>query len=174
MTNTPHPRRLSQQERLLLGILRAGNFRRLPAWKRTKYEFLLEHGWRYRPSRLPKHIKRGEKNECFNNAFELALNDHSLTYCEGFVLNRTGKLPIHHAWVTDGTGRAIDNTLVESASAYFGVPFNTAFLCRYYLKTKDITSMLDDYEHHWPLLRRLGDKPEKWLEPKGCGLARLT
>jgi len=105
---------------------------------------------------------------------ERRTSDHSLTYCEGFVLNRTGKLPIHHAWVTDGTGRAIDNTLVESASAYFGVPFNTAFLCRYYLKTKDITSMLDDYEHHWPLLRRLGDKPEKWLEPKGCGLARLT
>jgi len=36
------------------------------------------------------------------------------------------------------------------------------------------TSILDDYKHGFPILGELGDEPEKWLEPKGKGMVKLS
>ena len=172
MSRIPHS--LSPSQRSLLDLLRAGNPRRDPSWKRNKYEFVLEYGWWYEPSKRPKGLKLGPPSRCFKNAFCLALDDNALTYCEGFVLSAGGGVLIHHAWVTDGQGHAIDNTLRATDGIYAGVPFNTSFVNRYHLRNKAITCLLDDYLHDWPLLRELGDRPGEWLEANGRGAASLA
>ena len=165
----------SLEQQALLDLLRAGHpGKRAPSWKRSKHEFVLEYGYWYDPLPLPDDIEQGTLQECFTNAFNLALDNKSLIYCEGFVLSRTKETLIHHAWVTDGTGRAIDNTLVPPATAYAGVPFITDFTNRYHLRNRAIICLLDDYEHDWPLLGELGDKPQEWLDLKGRGITKLT
>ena len=158
----------------LLDRLRAGNPRKHPGWKRTRYEFILEYGWWYEPSLLPKGVKGASPGECFKNAFDLALDDESLIYCEGVVLGTEASLPVHHAWVTDGSGQAIDNTLEAPAGAYAGVPFLTGFVNLYHLRNEAIIGLLDDYLHDWPMLGELGDRPGEWLAPKGRGMAPLS
>ena len=93
------------------------------------------------------------------NAFNLALDDDSLIYCEGVVLPLDGSVLVHHAWATDGTGRAIDSTVETLAGAYAGVPFNTMFLNHYHLRNREVVSLLDDYLHDWPMLCELGIDP---------------
>ena len=161
-------------QQALLDRLRAGNPRRHPGWKRTRYEFILEYGWWYEPSLLPKGVEGASPGECFKNAFDLALDDDSLVYCEGVVLDAEASLPVHHAWVTDGTGQAIDNTLEAPAGAYAGVPFLTGFVNLYHLRNEAIIGLLDDYLHDWPMLGELGDRPGEWLAPKGRGMAPLS
>ncbi|HDZ36949.1 MAG TPA: hypothetical protein ENH62_01455 [Marinobacter sp.] len=164
---------LNPSQQGLLDVLLAGNPRRAPSWTRTRYEFIVEYGWWYEPAPRPKGIRLGRKRQCFKNAFNLALDNASLTYCEGFVRDPSGSLLILHAWVTDGHGRAIDNTLREPPSAYAGVPFRTDFLNDYHLRNRAVICLLDDHLHDWPMLGELGDRPEEWLEPKGQGAARL-
>ena len=118
-----------------------------------------------------KTKERANPGECFKNAFDLASDDPKLIYCEGFVLGP--RVAVHHAWVTDGTGRVIDNTLTEPATAYAGVPFGTSFLNVYHLRNRAVICLLDDYLHDWPMLCELGDRPDEWLEQTGKGIARL-
>ena len=172
MADAPH--NLTPTQQALLPLLQAGNVRRLPTWKRTRYEFILEYGSWYEPSPLPKGVKKAPPGKCFVNAFDLILADDSLVYCEGVVLAPSGSVPIHHAWVTNGMGRAIDNTAEASVGAYAGVPFTTTFLNHYHLRNGEIVSLLDDYMHDWPMLCDLGDRPGKWLEPRGKGVASLS
>ena len=168
------PTGLSPTQHALLDALRAGNARRHPAWKRTRYEFILEYGWWYEPSPLPEGIEANPPGQCFMNAFNLALDDDSLIYCEGVVLPLGGSIPVHHAWATDGTGRVIDSTVESLAGAYAGVPFNTMFLNHYHLRNREVVSLLDDYLHDWPMLCELGDRPREWLGHKGKGVAPLS
>ena len=161
-------------QQALWDLLRAGNPRRHPGWKRTRYEFILEYGWWYEPSLLPKGVKAAPPGECVKNAFDLALDDDSLIYCEGVVLGTEASLPVHHAWVTDGTGQAIDNTLDAPAGAYAGVPFLTGFVNLCHLRSEDVISLLDDYLHDWPMLGELGGRPREWFDPDGRGVAPFS
>ena len=79
----------------------------------------------------------------------------------------------HHAWVTDGSGAAIDNTWPSVGVAYAGVPFQFAFLNLRHLKRKAVVCVLDGWQENWPILGDLGDRPDEWLDPKGAGVSRL-
>jgi len=163
---------LTEPQQTLFDLLSQDPFRRAPSWKRSRQEFILEYGWWYDPTPLPSHIEAGPAGECFVNAFNLAQDDPALTYCEGFISDRSGALLIHHAWVTDGNGHAFDNTLKKPATAYVGVPFRIDFLLRYHLQNHAIVCLLDDYTNDWPMLGALGDRPDEWLETKGQSVAR--
>jgi len=166
---------MNRHEEWLFGALQVGSpGRRHPAWRRTRYEFILEYGWWYEPAELPGYLEMGPEGECFSNSFGLALDDDRLIYVEGLVAGRRGGIPVHHAWLTDGTGRAIDCTLREPGAAYAGVPFGTSFLNLYCLEHEGVICMLDDWQHDWPMLCELGDRPEEWLEEQGKGMLNLT
>jgi hypothetical protein len=141
--------------------------------KRTSCQFVLEYGWFYEPASVPKAVKMASEGECYNNALILALTDPSLIYVEGFTASEGG-VRIHHAWVTDGRGRAIDITWAAQGAVYIGVPFKSGFVSLMGLKNKGVGSPLDDWENGYPLLRELGDRPEEWLEPRGNGFAKVT
>jgi hypothetical protein len=141
--------------------------------KRTLKEFVLEYGWWYVPSALPGRIAPGTAQECYKNATFLTVDDDSLIYCEGYALFRSGSAPRLHAWVTDGHGRAIDNTWPLSGVAYAGVPFQSLFVNMTALKNRATISLLDDYQNLYPLRSALGDRPDDWLEERGRGLERL-
>src|SRR5437016_1844254 len=105
-------RDLNQFEEAMLRQLRAKE-RTNPKGilKRTSRQFVLEYGWWYELGPLPEDVTPANPNECYNNALNLVLDDSSLTYVEGFAAEEGGPR-IHHAWVTDGKGRAIDNTWI--------------------------------------------------------------
>jgi hypothetical protein len=75
--------------------------------------------------------------------------------------------------VTDGHGRAFDNTWPKPDVAYAGVPFQSVFVTMTALKNRATISLLDDYENQYPLRSGLGDRPEEWLEVRGQGYGRL-
>lgn len=142
--------------------------------KRTSHQFVLEHGWWYEPVELPKQIAIGTPEECHRNAVNLALDDDSMIYCEGYALFKDASLPVVHAWVTDGHGNAIDNTWLQPGVAYAGVPFRSLFVNMTALKNRAIVSLLDDYQNNYPLRGDLGDRPDEWLELRGCGLMKVS
>jgi hypothetical protein len=142
--------------------------------KRTLQEFVMEYGWWYEPARLTNGIAPGTPQECHTNATDLALADDSLIYCEGYALFKSGGVPTIHAWVTDGNGRAFDNTWPQPGVAYAGVPFQSLFVSLTALKDRATISLLDDYQNNYPLRSDLGDRPEEWLEVRGRGVARIT
>jgi hypothetical protein len=141
--------------------------------KRTFQEFLLEYAWWYEPGILAGKMARGKPQECYKNATLLTLDDDALIYCEGYALFTDASAPRLHAWVTDGHGRAIDNTWPRSGAAYAGVPFQTLFVHMTALKNHASMSLLNDFQNGFPLLNELGDHPEQWLEQRGRGVGRL-
>ena len=141
--------------------------------KRTFQEFVLEYGWWYEPAEPDVKFAAGTPQQCHTNATDLVLADDTLIYCEGYALFRRGSQPTLHAWVTDGRGRAIDNTWPKPGVAYAGVPFNTNFVNMTALKNRAIVSLLDDYQNDYPLRRDLGDRPDQWLEVRGYGTERI-
>ena len=142
--------------------------------KRTIQQFVLEYGWWYEPAKLDVKFARALPQECHKNATDVALADDSLIYCEGYALFRSGSRPTLHAWVTDGQGRAIDNTCPTPGVAYAGVPFQSLFLNMAVLKNSATISLLDDWQNHWPLRGDLGDRPDEWLELRGRGTTRIS
>ena len=142
--------------------------------KRTFQEFVLEYGWWYEPVELPQGITFGTPQQCHQNATDLIMFDDSLIYCEGYALFKGGSLPTLHAWVTDGRGRAIDNTWPQPGVAYAGVPFTSLFVNMTALKNHAIISLLDDYQNNYPLRGDLGDRPDEWLELRGRGTERIN
>lgn len=142
--------------------------------KRTMQQLVLDYGWWYEPAELPQHIPRGTPQECHKNAMDLALEDNSLIYCEGYALFPGSSLPTLHAWVTDGQGKAFDNTWPQPAVAYAGVPFRSSYVSIWALKNRAMGSLLDDYQNGWPLRGDLGDRPGEWLEIRGRGTAKVN
>ena len=141
--------------------------------KRTLQEFVMEHGWWYEPVEPSSKIPAGTPQECHKNATDLILDDETFIYCEGFALYESGSQPTLHAWVTDGQGRAIDNTWPKPGVAYAGVPFKSAFVSLTALKNRAMGSVLDDWQNNCPLRGQLGDCPDVWLDLRGRGRERL-
>ena len=137
--------------------------------KRTFQEFVLEYGWWYEPAEPDVTIPKGTPQQCHTNATNLTLDDDSLIYCEGYALFESGSQPTIHAWVTDGRGRAIDNTWPKPGVAYAGVPFRSLFVNMTALKNRATVSLLDDFQNNYPLRGELGDRPDEWLDLRGRG-----
>jgi hypothetical protein len=85
-----------------------------------------------------------------------------------------GSMPTIHAWVTDGCGRAIDNTWSRAGVAYAGIPFQSKFVQMRALQHHAIISLLDDYRNGYPLRSDLGDRPDEWFERRGQGVTPLS
>jgi hypothetical protein len=141
--------------------------------KRTLQQFVFEYGWWYAPIELPKRFRLGMSSECHKNAVDLMLSDESPIYCEGYALFESGTSPVIHAWVTDGKGRAIDNTWPHPGVAYAGVPFRSLFVSMTALKNRATISLLDSRQATCPLKGALGDRPDEWLMAKGRGIRRV-
>jgi len=87
--------------------------------------FVLKHGRDMQPD--PGHpYEMGTPKECFTNAGLMALSSITdLTYVEGYAVRPRLGILIHHAWLMDTGGRAVDVTWTDTADChYFGVPFN--------------------------------------------------
>lgn len=141
--------------------------------RRNPQELVWECGWWYEPAEVPERIDPGTPQECHKNAALLTLDDDSLIYCEGYALYRDGSSPRIHAWVTDGQGRAIDNTWPQPGVAYAGIPFQGLFVTLTFLKNNAAISLLDGCHSLDTLRGELAHRPEEWLEPQGRGVARI-
>lgn len=149
-----------------------GHVKKPSFMKRSRYQFVIEHGFWYEPQELPEDLSRGDDQQCFMNALDLASNKNDFFYVEGFAIYTASSLPVHHAWIATGDGNAIDPTWDTPGVAYAGVPFQLSFLLTTVLAAKGIKSILDDFENDWPILGELGDRPDEWLERRGLGLGR--
>lgn len=90
--------------------------------------FTLRMGRAWTPQPLPAWVMQGPMRQCYENAGTLCLENHNLTYVEGYA-QCPGLPPIHHAWCVDAAGRVIDNTFRDSdSSQYFGVPIRAKTL----------------------------------------------
>lgn len=165
----------SAEQHLLRQLLHSGqsrgrnNFLRL-----TPCEFVVEHGWWYTPSSRPASITQGDVNECFTNAFALAMQRPELCYVEGYATAFDDGARVAHAWVTDGEGNGIEVTWDLPGSAYAGVPMKVEFLGRRLRDHGEIGCMIDDYTNDWPLLRDVSLKTEDWFEAKGQGREKIV
>jgi hypothetical protein len=139
--------------------------------KRSSQQFILDFGWWYEPSARSPEFSAGVPQDCFSNALKLISN--GLVYCEGFVIAKSG-VPTLHGWVTDGTGIAIDNTLPVPGLAYAGVPFASLFVLNQAVQYKAVVPLLDDWEHNWPLLGELSNRPVEWSESEGNGFRKIS
>lgn len=145
-----------------------------PSLIRTQFEFVLDYGWWYVPhSEHP--LSMGPLQQCVGNAARASASDDGLIYCEGFALFKKSSNPVRHAWVTDGSGRAFDVTWSPPGVAYAGVPFKSFFVTMNAVKRRAFVTLLDDWEAGWPLLGKLGDTPDEWLETAaGNGAAKIA
>ena len=142
--------------------------------ERSPREFVLQHGWWYEPCETPSDLEQGTVQECHKNAQVLASDHESLTYCEGYALYESDSVPVLHAWVTDGTGKAIDTTWDKPGVAYVGVPFKTSFIRLACLKNRRHISVIDDWQNGYPLLNDLGNAPDGWSDHRGKGSRRVN
>ena len=90
------------------------------------YQKLRDEGSFFEPvAPLPEGFRKLPRGMCFQNAAHLAHdNPNTLSYVEGFAHSI---IPIHHAWVTNEAGIAIDptwnarKTKESRGKAYYGV-----------------------------------------------------
>lgn len=89
------------------------------------YGHYLEHGRFFRPQPLPRGYRRGRPNQCYANAFDLAVRTADLVYCEGYVLFSLGSqaAEVEHGWCVTADGRVIELTLRQVGLSYFGISY---------------------------------------------------
>lgn len=100
-----------------------------PGWKYHDLNDLVSrvgHRFKHSPVLVPG-IKRGPMKMCFMNAFQGALKDRELLYCEGFAQGTI--MPVMHAWLTDRATktRAYEVTWDEGHD-YWGIAFKTSWV----------------------------------------------
>jgi hypothetical protein len=97
------------------------------------YKRLLHHGRSFaQAASEPKEVVRGVQGLCFANC-QMAL--HALEdmypgqyrYAEGYAAAADAlNVPIHHAWLVDAAGKAVDCTWeTQAVASYFGFTFAT-------------------------------------------------
>ena len=112
---------------------------------RNVYDFALREGRFFEPQPRPDLITLRHVGECFRNAF-LTMMRTGLQYAEGYAVLGS-KTPVLHAWNVDAEGSVIDSTWEPVGSIYFGVIFPVSIV------RGAKTSVLDDWENGWPVLR---------------------
>ena len=117
---------------------------------RNVYDFVLREGRFFEPRPRPDSITLRHIGECFRNAF-LTMAKTGLQYAEGYAVTGN-KIPVLHAWNVDAEGLVVDTTWEPVGPIYFGIVFPPSIVERAQ------TSVLDDFESGWPLLR------ESWTE----------
>lgn len=117
-------------------------------WKYNSMEdFVLKNGRWFKPSPLPKGLKRGKMKACFMNATHAMYGGY--TYVEGYA---SSIIPTNHAWVTDKSGKAYDVTWkYDPKNAYFGVPFDKKYVDKTIME-KETYGLIDDWPTRWPLV----------------------
>lgn len=116
-------------------------------------EFVLKFGVYYEWETRPKNFKQGIIKQCFSNSSLLARKHENLVYVEGFASGQKVPLPVHHAWVVRrGSNKVIDVT-TEYFDTYIGVPFDTKFLKKHWRSKPKSSSLIDNWEDGFPLLK---------------------
>lgn len=121
--------------------------------KMSSDDFILQHGRHFTPQSLPQHLEhhRGQKKQCYRNAFNLACSNNELFYVEGYSYNL---FPAPHAWCTDKDGKVYEITWDEPGQEYFGVCFNTKYileviLSKQYYGILTTRELLNGKHTHW-------------------------
>jgi hypothetical protein len=117
---------------------------------RNVYDFVLCEGRFFEPRPRPEQIMLRHIGECFRNAF-LTMMRTGLQYAEGYAVVGS-KIPVLHAWNVGAEGSVIDSTWEPVGSAYYGIILPLPIV------RGAKTSVLDDWESGWPVLR------ESWTE----------
>ena len=89
-------------------------------------ELIARKGSGFAPADLPTGIHQGTPNQCYSNAYHLAL-ENGFDYVEGVIVREISPgIGIHHAWcATKDNDQAIDNTLRSSPNdIYYGIRFD--------------------------------------------------
>jgi hypothetical protein len=138
-----------------------GKSESMQGWKYTSIEdMLVQEGKFFTPpatSALPDGVHKGPNKNCYGNAANLAIENPSYTYVEGFAMTNLVPFPFGHAWVVDNNGAVIDNTWETPGTSYFGIPFTTDYLLKT-LDKRQVYGMIPDY-------------PEKKYNPLKDGFA---
>lgn len=126
----------------------------------SMYDFVLREGIEFKevmPAWNCSH--RGAMKECYMNAFNLAMQDSDMIYCEGMAC---GIIPVFHAWCVDIKGRVYDFTW-KDGHEYLGIPFATYFVMKTIFK-REYYGMIDDWQNKWPLLKNFPKKAKAKLK----------
>lgn len=126
-------------------------------------EYVLENGRPYEPASMPEALhkelmsmKTMPIKQCFANCQEIAILDDRFTYVEGYA---SSIIPTLHAWLEieghlfDPTWRPVSAGTWKDRE-YFGVRFSdTESIRRRVLESEWFTTILDDWQNDYPLLR---------------------
>lgn len=85
------------------------------------YQAVRERGREFPPISRPKGIRKRRDKACFWNALHVAMQRPEYGYTEGFALTADAPAWLHHAWVVDEDGQAIDVTWKTPGLRYVGV-----------------------------------------------------
>ena len=103
------------------------------------HDQIRKFGRRFDASPLPTSFAIGRPEKSFDNALAAFLvarkaGIRDVRYVEGLAASPTAHfVPLHHAWVVDGSNRAIDTTWSDcEGSAYFGIAFAADFVMERY------------------------------------------
>lgn len=98
-------------------------------WVYRGYEdLILQCGRVMEPKPLPKNIKPGQPRLCYANSQHLVFKNPALTYVEGYAMAQGVSFPLHHAWLLDADGYAIDPTWEPYGCCYLGVPLAASWV----------------------------------------------
>ena len=116
-------------------------------------DFVSKNGELFTSCKYPKkYIEfRGEKRDCYRNAFQLMMSNSELTYVEGYGISKTIPLPIPHAYCVDEEGNVVDPTWDDQEDCiYFGVKFSSEYTYETIMRTQ-IYGLIENYKERFPL-----------------------
>lgn len=142
-----------------VNLLNTGNFPKIGHYFGYA-DFILQHGFPFDATDLPKQYERGAPKECFSNAFQMAGDHSNLVYCEGYAC---GVIPVHHAWCVDQQTRSAVEVTWERKNTfgYLGIPINFHYVIQA-IARKGTHGVIDDWKNEWPMLK---DDRSQWLHP---------
>lgn len=138
---------------------------------RNALPLLLQHGRRYkaRPYVYPVHGALTDR--CYDKAFEFAMRDDSLLYCEGFLCYKETEKVLAHGWCMTRDRRIIDPTLFahqhEDGLTYYGFPLRKEYVAAWYAE-HGYFGLLDGHKDGLPVGIHYAPY-DYWLEPLEWG-----